>query len=53
MLSRAQNETGSPQDATDILKVNIKDFDGPIYESIKVAPFIEAAPIPYVYDLSL
>lgn len=32
--------------------LDFKDFEGPIYESIKAAPFDRAAPIPYIFDLS-
>ena len=31
----------------------IKDFDGPVYESIKEAPYEKASPIPYVIDLQM
>ena len=29
------------------------DWHGPVYESIKEAPYDEAAPVPYIVDFSL
>ena len=42
-----------PQKEKNPKAIAFKDWKGPVYESIKEAPFDRASPIPYVFDLSV